>query len=246
RGGTRRLILVREARHVAAAVAPELRLDPVHGGTVAVRALAAVAEGGESLDGRLVALQVQARDELGNGIRSSSRVALRGCDGRHGEGGEDDDERIWGERGVTDGLGLGEAGLSDEGDIGPANGIGIRRELEATFDVDATEAPGSDVVRQASAKLQRNTTVAQTGWLADDEDAAHELGVLVGNLQQFIRGQDRGRHAENVGGLAGHGKPSWCESINGASTRSTATKVHWQTRSILSRHVPLREACVRP
>src|SRR5207302_8808702 len=81
------------AGHVAAAVAPELRLDPVHGGTVAVRALAAVAEGGESLDGRFVALQVQARDELGHGIRSSSRVALRGCGGRHGEGGEEDDER---------------------------------------------------------------------------------------------------------------------------------------------------------
>src|SRR5216117_3676090 len=122
-------------------------------------------------------------------------------------GREDLDDQIWSERGVTDGLGLGEAGLSDESDIGPANGIGIGRELEATFDVDAPEAPGCDVVCQASAKLQRNTTVAQAGWLADDEDAAHELGVLVGNLQQFIRGQDCGRHAENVGGLAGHGKP---------------------------------------
>src|SRR6266567_3437190 len=114
----------------------------------------------------------------------------------------------------------------------------IERLLEAHDFIDAVgavdpdqAASGIDVVCQASAKLQRNTTVAQTGWLADDEDAAHELGVLVGNLQQFIRGQDRGRHAENVGGLAGHGKPSWCESINGASTRSTATKVHWQTRS---------------
>src|SRR5436189_299145 len=67
RGGTRRLVVVLEARHVATAVAPELRLDPIHGGTVAVRSLAAVAEVGESLDRRFVALQVEARDKLGDG-----------------------------------------------------------------------------------------------------------------------------------------------------------------------------------
>src|SRR3989441_11010508 len=65
----RRLIVVLETRDLAATVAPKLRLDPVHGGTVAVRALAPVAEARESLDRGLVALQVEARDELGNGIR---------------------------------------------------------------------------------------------------------------------------------------------------------------------------------
>jgi len=77
RSRRRRLIVVLEARHVAAAVAPELRLDPVHGGAVAVGALTPIAEGRESFDGRLVAFQVEAGDELDDGIGSSGRV-LRG------------------------------------------------------------------------------------------------------------------------------------------------------------------------
>src|SRR5205823_8830080 len=76
RGGTRRLILVLEAGDVGTAVAPQLSLDPVHRGAVSVRALAAVTELGETLDRRLVLLEVEPRDELGNGIR-----ALCGGDG---------------------------------------------------------------------------------------------------------------------------------------------------------------------
>src|SRR5207249_5938710 len=77
RGGTRRLIVVLEARHVAAAVAPELRLDPVHGGTVAVRALAPVAELGEAFDRDLVLLEVEPRDQLGDGILCRGRSGGR-------------------------------------------------------------------------------------------------------------------------------------------------------------------------
>src|SRR5205814_7787151 len=64
RGGTRRLILVLEAGDVGTAVAPQLSLDPVHRGAVSVRALAAVTESGETLDRRLVLLEVEPRDEL--------------------------------------------------------------------------------------------------------------------------------------------------------------------------------------
>src|SRR5207253_1807085 len=52
----RRLIVVRQAGDVGAGVAPELGLDPVHRGAVAVGALAPVAELGEALDRRLVLL----------------------------------------------------------------------------------------------------------------------------------------------------------------------------------------------
>src|SRR5436309_16124330 len=58
RGGTR-LIVILQTRDVAAAVAAELRLNPVNGGAVAVGALAPIAKGCESLDGHLVALQVE-------------------------------------------------------------------------------------------------------------------------------------------------------------------------------------------
>src|SRR5881396_758000 len=68
RGGTR-LKVILQTRDVAAAVAAELHLNPVNGGAVAVGALAPIAEGRESLDGRLVALQVEARDQLGYGGR---------------------------------------------------------------------------------------------------------------------------------------------------------------------------------
>src|SRR5256884_1242803 len=95
RHGSARLILVLETRHVATAVALELRLDPVNGGTVAVRGLAAGAEAGEALDGRLVALQGEPRDELGDGVRSGRGVSLRRQGGRKGESGEqqEGDER---------------------------------------------------------------------------------------------------------------------------------------------------------
>lgn len=84
--------------------------------------------------------------------------------------------------------------------------------IEAALDVDTAEAIGADVGREGSGELRCDPTVAEAGGLADHEYAAHELGVLVGNVQQFIRGHDGGRgrrHAENVGG--------WCESINGRS-----------------------------
>src|SRR5438034_7608678 len=52
-----RLIVVLEALNVAAAVGPELSLDPVHRGAVSVGALAPVAELGEAFDRRLVLLE---------------------------------------------------------------------------------------------------------------------------------------------------------------------------------------------
>src|SRR5213596_2809986 len=64
----RRLIVVRQARDIGTAVAPELGLDPVHRGAVAVGALAPVAELGEALDRRLVLLEVEARDQPSDGI----------------------------------------------------------------------------------------------------------------------------------------------------------------------------------
>src|SRR5439155_14031636 len=89
RGARRsRLIVVLQAGDVGTAVALELGLDPVHRGAVSVRALAAVAELGETLDRRLVQLEVEPRDEPGDGIRP-----LCGGDGRRAAGGEQNDER---------------------------------------------------------------------------------------------------------------------------------------------------------
>src|SRR5207249_5520166 len=88
----RRLIVVLETRDVAATVAPKLRLDPVDGRAVAIGSLAPVAEARESLDRGLVALQVEARDELGNGIGTRG-VGLRGRDSRNGKSSEQDAER---------------------------------------------------------------------------------------------------------------------------------------------------------
>src|SRR5437660_8569471 len=79
----RRLIVVLQACDIGAAVAPELGLDPVHRGAVPVGALAPVAELGEAFDRRLVLLEVEARDQLGDGIlcrRGGVRLGRR--DGR--------------------------------------------------------------------------------------------------------------------------------------------------------------------
>src|SRR5439155_25428218 len=73
RGGG--LIVVFQASDVGTAVAPELRFDPVHRGAVSVGALAAVTELGEAFDRRLVLLEVEPRDQLGDGVR-----VLRGND----------------------------------------------------------------------------------------------------------------------------------------------------------------------
>src|SRR5262249_21165051 len=78
---SRRRILVGEPGDVAAAVAPQLLLDPVDRGAVARRALPPVAELREALDRRLVMLEIEARDEPGNGIRCRPRGILR-CDRR--------------------------------------------------------------------------------------------------------------------------------------------------------------------
>src|SRR6266568_1513792 len=88
-----RLIVILQTRDVTAAVAPELRLDPVHGGAVAVGALAPIAEGRESLDGRLVTLQVEARDQLGYGVGGWGRVGLSHEGNRSHEGNEQNEER---------------------------------------------------------------------------------------------------------------------------------------------------------
>src|SRR6185503_20894852 len=53
--GLRGRELIRDPRHVAAAVAPQLLLDPIDGSAIARRALATVAELREALDRRLVA-----------------------------------------------------------------------------------------------------------------------------------------------------------------------------------------------
>src|SRR5438552_6712675 len=93
----RRLIVVLQAGDVGAAVAPELDLDPVHRGAVPVGALAPVAELGEAFDRRLVLLEVEPRDQLGDGIlcRGRSGGYLGRRDGRDAEGGggEQHDER---------------------------------------------------------------------------------------------------------------------------------------------------------
>src|SRR5437660_2004196 len=93
----RRLIVVLQAGDVGAAVAPELGLDPAHRGAVPVGALAPVAELGEAFDRRLVLLEVEARDQLSDGILSRPRggVRLGRRDGRDAErgGGEQHDEQ---------------------------------------------------------------------------------------------------------------------------------------------------------
>src|SRR5204862_6533132 len=58
----------RRGRHVdhalgRAAVALELRLAPVHGGAIPLCALASIAERRQPLDGRLVALEIEALDD---------------------------------------------------------------------------------------------------------------------------------------------------------------------------------------
>src|SRR6185503_13794677 len=92
-GGTRRgrLVFVFDASDVGAAVAAQLRFDPVHRIAVAVGPLAAVAELSETLDRRLVLLEVEPGDEPGDGVgcRRSCAVSLGGDDGRYAE----DDEQ---------------------------------------------------------------------------------------------------------------------------------------------------------
>src|SRR2546430_4193215 len=73
-----RLIVVLQAGDVGTAVAPQLGLDPVHRGAVSVRSLAAVTEMGETLDRRLVLLEIEQRDEPGDGIRPPCGGAGRG------------------------------------------------------------------------------------------------------------------------------------------------------------------------
>src|SRR5215203_6148347 len=59
----RRIVLVRDALDVLASVRLELRLDPVDGVTIALRALPAIAELRQSFDGVLVSLEIEAIDE---------------------------------------------------------------------------------------------------------------------------------------------------------------------------------------
>src|SRR5258705_12780903 len=80
-----------DASDVGAAIAPELGLDPIDRGAVSVGALAPVAELGEALDGRLVLLQVEPGDELGDGIGGSgpSGVGLGRRGARNTKDGEE-------------------------------------------------------------------------------------------------------------------------------------------------------------
>src|SRR4029077_4201872 len=64
----RGLVLVRDALRVGAAVALELRFDPVDGGAIPIRALAPVAELRETLDRRLVFLQLEPGDHVLHGV----------------------------------------------------------------------------------------------------------------------------------------------------------------------------------
>src|SRR5256885_1656651 len=70
RGGARRRrgVLVRDALGIRAAVALELRLDPIDRGAVAIGALAPVTELGEAFHGRLVPLEIEACDHQPDGI----------------------------------------------------------------------------------------------------------------------------------------------------------------------------------
>ena len=81
-------VTVVQALGVRAAVTLELRLDPVDGRAIAVGALAAVAELGEPLDRRLVALEIETSDQNRDGI--GRRTALRSgnlCKRRRKRGG---------------------------------------------------------------------------------------------------------------------------------------------------------------
>ena len=71
--------IVRDALRVRAAVALELRFDPVDRGAIALGALAAIAELRQSLDRRLVLLEVEPADQLANRIidRIGARRTLR-------------------------------------------------------------------------------------------------------------------------------------------------------------------------
>src|SRR6202030_3380592 len=69
---------VLDARGVRTSVALQLRLDPIHCGAISVRSLAAVAELRETLDGRLVSLQVEALNKSSDRIRLHRR-GLAGC-----------------------------------------------------------------------------------------------------------------------------------------------------------------------
>ena len=60
---------------------------------------------------------------------------------------------------------------------------------------------------EGTGDLHRDPAVPKAGRLAHDQRPAHELGVLVGNLQQFSGGHADGRgHADNVGRLGRHSK----------------------------------------
>jgi hypothetical protein len=61
-----------------------LRLDPVHGLAVARRALPAIAERGQALDGGLVFFEIQAPDQRADRIGRWRRRLLR----REGKGGK--------------------------------------------------------------------------------------------------------------------------------------------------------------
>jgi len=57
-----------------------LRLDPIHGSTIAVSALAAIAVFGQALDGRLVFLEIEAADERFDRIGISRlRISVARC-----------------------------------------------------------------------------------------------------------------------------------------------------------------------
>src|SRR5262249_1824288 len=76
-----RTVGVAEPAYLCAPVKSQLRLDPIDGGAIAVRALAPVAKAGEGLDGCLVTLEIQARHKL------SGRVCRYGrSDRRLGRG----------------------------------------------------------------------------------------------------------------------------------------------------------------
>jgi hypothetical protein len=69
-----------DAFGVGATIGFELRLDPIDGGAVSVGTFPAVAEFGQRLDGRLVALQVEPSDKRFDWIVRS--VALSPCETR--------------------------------------------------------------------------------------------------------------------------------------------------------------------
>jgi len=83
RGRTRRRLgeLVLQAFGVRAAVGLELGLDPVQRLAVALRALAAVTELGEALDGGLVPLQVELADKARHRVGGLTGRRLRKCRG---------------------------------------------------------------------------------------------------------------------------------------------------------------------